>query len=165
MQNNTKIKADTKEAFYRILIIKLEGMLSSEKDSLANLCNSAAHLFNNLDCVNWAGYYIMREGELVLGPFCGKPACSRLKLGKGVCGTAAETRTPQVVPDVHQFPGHVACDSESKSEIVIPIIKEDRVIGVLDIDSPEKYTFDDEDRIYLEKFVEKLNIYIDWERI
>jgi GAF domain-containing protein len=107
----------------------------------------------------------MREGELVLGPFCGKPACSRLTLGKGVCGTAAETKEPQVVPDVLQFPGHVACDSASQSEIVIPIIKEDKVIGVLDIDSPEKNTFDDEDRIYLEKFVEKLNRYIDWERI
>jgi GAF domain-containing protein len=165
MQNNKKIMAPTKEAFYKILNIKLEGMLSSEKDSLANLCNSAAHLYNNLECANWAGYYIMREGELVLGPFCGKPACSRLTLGKGVCGTAAETKEPQVVPDVHQFPGHVACDSASQSEIVIPIIKEDKVIGVLDIDSPEKNTFDDEDRIYLEKFVEKLNKYIDWERI
>lgn len=165
MQNNTKIKADTKEAFYRILIIRLEGMLSSEKDSLANLCNSAAHLFNNMSCVNWAGYYIMREGELVLGPFCGKPACTRIKPGKGVCGTAAETQKPQVVPDVHKFPGHIACDSESRSEIVIPIIKEDKVIGVLDIDSPMENTFDDEDRIYLEKFVEKLNRYIDWSRI
>jgi GAF domain-containing protein len=162
MQNINKITADNKENFYKILNIRLEGMLSAEKDSLANLANSAAHLFNNLESVNWSGFYLMKDGELVLGPFCGKPACTRIKVGKGVCGTAVSSRKANVVPNVHEFEGHIACDGASSSEIVIPIIKDDIIYGVLDIDSPDFGTFDETDRVYLEKFVEKLNKYIDW---
>jgi L-methionine (R)-S-oxide reductase len=162
MQDNKKITADSKDKFYKILHLYLEGHLSSESDSLANLSNSAALLFNNLEDINWAGYYIMKDGELVLGPFGGKTACTRIKLGKGVCGSAARDRKTYVVPNVHDFEGHIACDSASNSEIVIPIIKDGVLYGVLDIDSPILDRFDETDRVYLEKFVEKLNKYIVW---
>lgn len=162
MQNNSKIIADNKEKFYKILLVRLEGQLSSESDSMANICNSAALLFNNMEDINWSGYYFMRNGELVLGPFGGKPACSRIKIGKGVCGSAVLNKKTYLVPNVHEFEGHIACDSASNSEIVIPIIKEDIVYGVLDIDSPIINRFDETDRKYIEKFVEKLNKYIDW---
>lgn len=163
MQNNSKIVADNKENFYRLLLIRLEGLLSAEKDSMANLCNSAAHLFNNLDDINWSGFYLMKDGELVLGPFCGKTACTRIKVGKGVCGSAARDRITYVVPNVNEFEGHIACDGASKSEIVVPIIKDEIFYGVLDIDSPIFERFDEVDRVYLEKFVEKLNRYIKWD--
>lgn len=162
MQKNAKITADTKENFYKILNIKLEGLLSAEKDSLANLCNSAAHLYMNMDDINWAGFYIMRNGELVLGPFGGKTACTKISIGKGVCGSAARDKKVYVVPNVHEFEGHIACDCASNSEIVVPIIKDNVLYGVLDIDSPIINRFDDVDRIYLEKYVDKLNKYIDW---
>lgn len=162
MQNNKEIIADTKENFYKILLVRLEGQLSSEGDSMANISNSAALLYNNLKDINWSGYYFMRNGELVLGPFGGKPACTRIKIGKGVCGSAVMNKKTYVVPNVHEFEGHIACDSASNSEIVIPIIKEDIIYGVLDIDSPVFERFDEVDRVYLEKFVEKLNKYIDW---
>jgi GAF domain-containing protein len=162
MQNSSKITADTKENFYKILLVRLEGQLSSEKDSMANICNSAALLYNNLENINWSGYYFMRNGELVLGPFGGKPACSRIKVGKGVCGSTVRDRRTYLVPNVHEFEGHIACDSASNSEIVVPIIKEEVIYGVLDIDSPIANRFDDVDKKYLEKFVEKLNKYIDW---
>lgn len=165
MQDISKIKADSRENFYKILLVRLEGMLSSEEDALANLCNTAALLFNNLDDINWAGFYVMKNGELVLGPFGGKPACSRIKIGKGVCGSAARDRMTYVVPNVHLFEGHIACDTASNSEIVVPIIKNDSVYGVLDIDSPVFERFDETDRIYLEKVVEKLNKYINWDEI
>jgi L-methionine (R)-S-oxide reductase len=165
MQNNSKIVADSKENFYKLLLIRLEGLLSSEKDSLANLCNSAALLFTNMDDINWAGFYIMRDGNLVLGPFGGKTACTRIKIGKGVCGSAARDRVTYVVPNVHNFEGHIACDSASNSEIVVPIIKDDVLYGVLDIDSPIFERFDETDKLYLEKFVEKLNKYIQWNEI
>lgn len=163
MQNNSKITADTRENFYKLLLIRLEGLLSAESDSLANLCNSAAHLFNNLDDINWAGFYLMKNGELVLGPFCGKTACTRIKVGKGVCGSAVRDMRSYVVPNVNEFEGHIACDGASKSEIVVPIIRDGKTYGVLDIDSPIFERFDDTDRVYLEKFVEKLNKYIDWD--
>lgn len=162
MQDNKKIVADSKEKFYKKLLFLLEGMLSTEKDSLANLSNSAAHLFTNLDDINWAGYYIMKDGELVLGPFGGKTACTRIKIGNGVCGSAARDRKTYLVPNVHEFEGHIACDSASNSEIVVPIIKDEVLYGVLDIDSPIFDRFDEEDRLNLEKFVEKLNKYINW---
>lgn len=165
MQEISKIKADNKENFYKILLVRLEGMLSSEEDALANLCNAAAHLYNNLDDINWSGFYIMKNGELVLGPFGGKPACTRIKVGKGVCGSAVRDRMTYLVPNVHEFEGHIACDSASNSEIVIPIIKDGIIYGVLDIDSPIFERFDETDRIYLEKFVDKLNKYIKWEEI
>lgn len=162
MQNNKAINTDNKENFYKILLVRLEGQLSSETDSMANICNSAALLFNNMKDINWSGYYFMRNGELVLGPFGGKPACSRIKMGNGVCGSAAINKKIYLVPNVHEFQGHIACDSASNSELVIPIIKDDILYGVLDIDSPILNRFDEVDKKYLEKFVEKLNKYIDW---
>lgn len=165
MEDNKKIVADTKENFYRILLVKLEGLLSSEKDTLANICNSAALLFMNLKDVNWAGFYIMKDGELVLGPFGGNPACNRIKIGRGVCGTAAQNRETSIVDNVHDFKGHIACDSASNSEIVIPIIKDDILYGVLDIDSPIFSRFDEIDKMYLEKAVEKLKKYINWQEV
>ena len=124
-----------------------------ETDPVANMANMAAVLFNGLEKLNWAGFYILREKTLVLGPFQGKPACVRIPLGKGVCGTAAQTGQTQVVEDVHKFPGHIACDSASNSEIVIPIFKDRRVWGVLDIDSPVLTRFTEEDQTYLEQAV------------
>ena len=112
-----------------------------------------------MDRVNWVGFYVTEGNQLVLGPFQGMPACVRIPFGRGVCGVAAETKTTQLVADVHQFPGHIACDSASNSEIVVPIIKDGNVIGVLDIDSPEN-RFDEVDQRYLEKFVETLLKYI-----
>jgi L-methionine (R)-S-oxide reductase len=129
---------------------------SSESDLIANLANAAALLFWNLPAINWTGFYLLKQRELVLGPFQGKIACVRIKLGQGVCGNAAEQRQTLVVPNVHEFPGHIACDSASNSEIVIPIIKSDGLIGVLDIDSPEFGRFDDQDKSELEKFVQIL---------
>ncbi|MGI6586056.1 MAG: GAF domain-containing protein [Lutisporaceae bacterium] len=147
------------------MLTRLEGLLSSESDWLANLSNAAALLFTNLEDINWAGFYLMKKSELVLGPFQGKTACTRIKPGKGVCGTAAAEMKIQLVPDVHLFPGHIACDSASNSEIVIPLIKDGTVFGVLDIDSPIKNRFDELDAKYLQLFADMLNKYIDWHQI
>ena len=119
-----------------LLLRQLEEILSTETDPIANMANTAAVLFNGLAHLNWAGFYVLRGKELVLGPFQGKPACVRIALGKGVCGTAAQTRQTQRVEDVHRFTGHIACDSASNSEIVVPIFKNGTVWGVLDMDSP-----------------------------
>lgn len=162
MHDNKKIYEEDKQKFYKILNLKLVGYISSETDWLANLSNAAALLYQNLDKINWAGFYLMKNEKLVLGPFQGKPACTHIDLGKGVCGTAVLKREAQVVEDVHNFPGHIACDSDTKSEIVIPIILNDLVVGVLDIDSPILNRFNDEDAICLKKFVNTLNIYVDW---
>ncbi len=165
MNDNSRIPSEDKEKFYKIMLVRLEGLLCTETDWLANLSNAAALLYQNLETINWAGFYLMKGGELVLGPFQGKTACPRIKLGKGVCGTAAMARETQLVPDVHQFPGHIACDCASNSEIVVPIIKNDAVYGVLDIDSPVKERFDEKDAEYLQRFVDKLNKYIEWNQI
>ena len=162
MENHKRITTPDKNAFYKILIVKLEGILSSESDWLANLANAGALLYANLDDLNWAGFYLYKNGELVLGPFQGRTACTRIKMGKGVCGTAAQTRVIQVVMDVHEFEGHIACDSASNSEIVVPIVYNDNIVGVLDIDSPLTNRFDSIDAQYLQKFVDKLNKYINW---
>ena len=154
-----------RDKFYKIMLTRLEGLLSSESDWLANLSNAAALLFTNLEDINWAGFYLMKKGELVLGPFQGKTACTRIKPGKGVCGTAAAEMKIQLVPDVQLFPGHIACDSASNSEIVIPLIKDGTVFGVLDIDSPIKNRFDELDAKYLQLFADMLNKYIDWHQI
>lgn len=143
----------------------LKGQLSSEEDDLANLSNASAIIMACVDRLNWAGFYIMRGDELVLGSFQGLPACNRIKVGKGVCGTAVATKKVQLVPDVHQFPGHIACDSASNSELVIPIIKDHIVYGVLDLDSPEKNRFTEMEKEYFIKFVNILNDYINWENI
>ena len=150
---------------YKYMLLLLEGQLSSEKNIYANLSNASAIIYAIMDKLNWSGFYFMREGELVLGPFQGKPACNRIALGKGVCGTAVTERTIQRIANVHEFPGHIACDGASNSEIVIPIIKDGVVYGVLDIDSFEFNTFTELEVEYLGKFVEKLNKYIDWTQL
>ena len=121
---------------YRLLIAQLGGLLEDEHDFVANMANCAALIYHSLPNLNWAGFYILRSGVLVLGPFQGMPACVRIPLGKGVCGTAAERRKTIRVDDVHQFPGHIACDVASQSEIVVPLVKDGQLVGVLDIDSP-----------------------------
>lgn len=148
--------AGSREEQYETVIKQLDALLTGESNVVANLSNASALLNQFLDRVNWVGFYITEGNQLVLGPFQGMPACVRIPFGRGVCGVAAETKTTQLVADVHQFPGHIACDSASNSEIVVPIVKEGTVIGVLDIDSPEKNRFDEVDQRYLEKFVETL---------
>lgn len=135
----------SKHDLYRFISVRLEAIAASENDPLANLCNFMAFLYWTLGNVNWVGLYILREGELVLGPFAGKPACTRIAMGSGVCGTAAKSQKAQVVADVHSFPGHIACDGDSKSEIVIPLYVRDTLWGVLDIDSPIVERFNNED--------------------
>lgn len=144
---------DSKPELYRELLSQARALLHGERDAIANAANLAALLYHSLPDLNWAGFYLMKEGELVLGPFQGKPACVRIAMGRGVCGTAAQSRRTQVVPDVHQFPGHIACDSASNSEVVVPIVQVARVIGVLDLDSPVKARFDHEDARGLEAIV------------
>jgi len=148
--------AGSREEQYETVIKQLDALLTGEPNVVANLSNASALLNQFLDRVNWVGFYVTDGNQLVLGPFQGMPACVRIPFGRGVCGVAAETKTTQLVADVHQFPGHIACDSASNSEIVVPIVKEETVIGVLDIDSPEKNRFDEVDQRYLEKFVETL---------
>ena len=128
-------------------------MLEGERDMIANAANLTALLFHSLPNLNWAGFYFLKDNELVLGPFQGKPACVRIEVGKGVCGSAAASRRTVVVPDVHQFPGHIACDSASNSEIVVPIIGEEGLLGVLDLDSPEFSRFVNDDAVELESIV------------
>jgi GAF domain-containing protein len=137
----------TKREVYAELASQLRGLLHGERDPIANAANMSALIMWNLPDLNWAGFYFMKDGELVLGPFQGKPACVRIAVGKGVCGTAAATRETQLVADVHAFPGHIACDAASASELVVPLIRNERVIGVLDLDSPLKNRFDEEDRL------------------
>lgn len=146
----------TKEENYDLVIKQLNSLLEGETNQIANLANASALLNQFLDQINWVGFYLMQDGELVLGPFQGLPACVTIQVGKGVCGTAVKERKTQLVPDVHQFPGHIACDPNSQSEIVIPMIKNGEVIGVLDIDSPIKNRFDEEDQKHLERFVDNL---------
>ena len=141
-----KIEAADKATLYRDLASALQGLVAGEPDAIANMANGAALIWESLPDINWVGFYRMIDGELVLGPFQGRPACIRMKLGEGVCGTAAETREVQLVKDVHSFPGHIACDSASNSEIVVPLIRDGQVLGVLDIDSPSLARFDEEDR-------------------
>lgn len=141
-----------KSADYASLAVELRALLADEHDLVANAANTAALLFDALPEINWAGFYFLKSTngksnqELVVGPFQGKPACVRIPLGKGVCGTAAASRKTVVVSDVHKFPGHIACDSASQSEIVVPLIEGDTLLGVLDIDSPVLARFDDADR-------------------
>ncbi|MBS4216825.1 GAF domain-containing protein [Bacillus sp. FJAT-49711] len=141
---------------YELVIKQLAALLDGEPNQIANLSNASALLNQFLDRINWSGFYLLEDGELVLGPFQGLPACVRIPLGKGVCGTAAANKETIVVQDVNQFPGHIACDAASQSEIVIPLIKNGKLLGVLDIDSPEKSRFDEVDKEYLEKFAEEL---------
>lgn len=138
-------QTSTPAALYGQLGSELRSLLAGERDFIANAANFSSLLYHSLPDVNWAGFYILKEGELVLGPFQGKPACIRIAIGKGVCGTAAERRQTVVVQNVHEFPGHIACDSASNAEIVVPLVKDGRLIGVFDVDSPTVGRFDDED--------------------
>ncbi len=140
--------ADTgsKRDFYASLAQQLTGLLHGEPDPIANAANMSALINELMPDLNWAGFYFMRGSELVLGPFQGKVACVRIPVGRGVCGTAVEQKASVVVPDVHAFPGHIACDSASRSELVVPLIKNGTVLGVLDLDSPSPNRFDEDDR-------------------
>jgi GAF domain-containing protein len=136
-----------KAEFYRDLTEQVNALLGDERDGIANAANLSAYLFMTLPAVSWVGFYFLHaNAELVVGPFQGKPACVRIALGKGVCGKAAERRQSILVEDVHVFPGHIACDSASRSELVIPLIKEGELLGVLDLDSPDLARFDAEDQ-------------------
>ncbi|MEA1084112.1 GAF domain-containing protein [Sphingomonas sp. CD22] len=139
------ISAGSKADLYRDLLSALDALTADEPDAVANMANASALIWQYLPDLNWAGFYRLIGDELVLGPFQGKAACIRIALGKGVCGTAAATRTTQLVEDVHAFPGHIACDAASRSELVVPIVRDGVLVGVLDLDSPEPARFDAED--------------------
>ena len=141
-----KIEAADTATLYRDLASALEGLVTGEPDGVANMANAAALIWESLPDVNWVGFYRNVGGELVVGPFQGRPACIRIKFGEGVCGAAAATREVQLIEDVHAFPGHIACDAASASEIVVPIIRDGELIAVLDIDSPTKRRFTEEDK-------------------
>lgn len=145
------IAVDDKPALYSELAQQAQGLLHGERDLIANAANFSALLYYSLPDVNWAGFYFLKDGELVVGPFQGKPACVRIAFGKGVCGKVAEQRASIVVPDVNQFPGHIFCDGASRSEIAVPLLKNGEVLGVLDIDSPKLARFDQKDRAGLEQ--------------
>ena len=138
----TLSKAET----YREISVQLTGLFSGERNGLANASNLCALLYQMLPDVNWVGFYFLRDGELVLGPFQGKVACVRIPLGRGVCGTAAQSKEILLVPDVNECPGHIACDAASRSEIVLPLVKGGQLLGVLDLDSPRLARFDQHDR-------------------
>lgn len=140
-----KIEAQDKAGLYRQIIQAADALTDGEPDAVANMANVAALLWESLPELNWAGFYRNVGGELVLGPFQGRAACIRIPFGKGVCGAAAATLQPQCVADVHAFPGHIACDSASASELVVPIVHDGRLIGVIDLDSPRRARFDQED--------------------
>jgi len=142
---DSRIEAADTATMYRDLASALEGLITGEPDPIANMANAAAVIFETLPDVNWAGFYRNVGGELVLGPFRGRPACIRIAFGSGVCGVAAETRQVQRIDDVHAFAGHIACDTASNSEIVVPLIRDGDLLGVLDIDSPKPGRFTEED--------------------
>jgi L-methionine (R)-S-oxide reductase len=144
---------------------QLAGVLEGERDGLANCANTAALIYHALPELNWAGFYFLRDGELLLGAFQGKVACVRIPLGSGVCGTAAARRETVVVPDVHAFPGHIACDADSRSEIVVPLTRGGTLLGVLDVDSPRPDRFDQDDARGLEAMVAQLLEASDFERL
>lgn len=143
-----------KAADYARLASELASLLAGETDLIARAANMAALIFGVLPDINWAGFYFLKDGVLVVGPFQGRPACTRIAIGRGVCGTAAARRETTLVPDVDQFPGHIACDSASRSEIVIPLLLGEQLLGVLDIDSPSTARFDSSDARGLERLVE-----------
>jgi L-methionine (R)-S-oxide reductase len=147
---------DNKQQHYAQLAKQVEAIVAGEQDLVANMANISAILYWALENVNWAGFYLVKEGQLVLGPFHGQPACIRIPIGKGVCGTAVSENTIQIVEDVHQFSGHITCDTASNSEIVLPIHQNGQIIAVLDIDSPDIARFDIDDKSGLSQIVEIL---------
>ena len=159
---NQEYREHGKPLFYIDLAQSLRNLLGEERDPIANMANMASLLYFSLPSINWSGFYIYDGQELVLGPFHGKPACVRIQLGKGVCGTSAFKRETLMIENVHEFPGHIACDADSKSEIVIPLIKDDIIIGVLDIDSPIYARFDEDDKHGLQQLIEILQFATDF---
>lgn len=153
---DVKQYGENREENYEVVIEQLSALVEGEPDVVANLANATALLNHFLDDINWVGFYLWKEDELVLGPFQGLPACIRIPSGKGVCGTAVEEKRTILVSNVNEFPGHIVCDANSKSEIVVPIVLNEVVHGVLDIDSPIYNRFDEIDRHYLEKYVARL---------
>jgi L-methionine (R)-S-oxide reductase len=156
MQTTTIDSSLSKPQLYAEIARELQSLIAGESDDIANLANAASLLFHSLPDLNWAGFYLLKHGELVVGPFQGRPACVRIALGKGVCGTAAQRRATVIVPNVHAFAGHIACDSASNSEIVVPMIRGTELLGVLDIDSPKFERFDEQDQAGLERIVKIL---------
>ncbi|MBQ7658389.1 MAG: GAF domain-containing protein [Butyrivibrio sp.] len=150
---------------YKLLASQIKSLAEDEPHFIPVMSNASALLYENMEDLNWAGFYIMNKGSLMLGPFQGKVACIRIELGKGVCGTAAQSDETLLVKDVHQFPGHIACDSASNSEIVVPIHKGAEVVAVLDIDSPSLNRFDESDQAGLEQFVKALEESIDFSEL
>lgn len=148
------IEADNKAKFYRELAQQLQGLLEGEPDMIANAANTSALLYQMMPDLNWAGFYLLKDEELVLGPFQGKPACVRIPVGRGVCGTAVKERVSILVEDVHAFPGHIACDAASRSELVVPIRNGEEIIGVIDLDSPLPARFDADDQAGIERLAE-----------
>lgn len=151
------VTSAAKPDLYRDILSAIDAVTADEPDAVANMANAAAILWQYLPGLNWAGFYRLIDGELVLGPFQGKPACIRIPLGSGVCGVAAATRATQRVEDVHAFPGHIACDAASRSELVVPVITPDGVVAVIDLDSPTPAWFDDEDAIGVEAIARLLS--------
>ena len=143
----------SKRDLYERLASQLSSLLAGERDLIANAANFSALIFQSLPGLNWAGFYFVKDDELVLGPFQGRPACVRIRVGQGVCGAGAAKCETVIVPNVHEFPGHITCDSASNSEIVVPLMKDSRLIGVLDLDSPTLSRFDQEDAVGLEQLV------------
>ncbi len=162
MHETNSMYPEDKKELYHLLLEQLKALLENEPYAIPNLSNASALLNLALTEINWVGFYLLHNSELLLGPFQGKPACIHIPIGKGVCGTAVLQEQTQLVPDVHAFPGHIACDSASRSEIVIPIHARGRVIGVLDIDSPITGRFDQLDQEGLEEFVRILEDGCDW---
>lgn len=154
--NPELMSAQSKEEKYKLLSEQMPHLIQKGDHWLSSLSNFVAVIKQVLPDASWVGFYLLDEGKLVLGPFQGKLACTQIEIGKGVCGKVAATLKPEIVPDVHKFPGHIACDSESNSEIVVPVIKDSVFTGVLDLDSTNYNTFDEIDRIYLEKLVDIL---------
>ena len=149
-----KTNSKNKTAFYADLFQQAQGLFYEENDLVANAANLSSLMFNSMRDVNWVGFYFYKNDELVLGPFQGLPACIRIKLGQGVCGTAAKSLQTQLVSDVHAFEGHIACDAATRSELVVPLIKDGELLGVLDLDSPVVSRFDEEDKVGVEKLTE-----------
>lgn len=156
MYSSKIITTNDKPELYALLRSELHALTHGEHDLIANLANAAALIYHSLPDLNWAGFYLYKEEQLVLGPFQGKPACIRIGMGRGVCGTAAAKRETLVVPDVHAFPGHIACDAASNSEIVVPLVRDNELIGVLDLDSPKLNRFDADDAAGLEQLASVL---------
>lgn len=156
MYDFTADPTQPKGEFYRDLLSAADGLTAGESDAVANMANVAALVWQLVPDLNWAGFYRAIGNELVLGPFCGKPACMRIPFGQGVCGTAAANAETQLVADVHAFPGHIACDSASRSELVVPVLREGAAIAVIDLDSPLKGRFDEDDRAGFEALAARL---------